>query len=63
MERLSIISTFPVGVPSWTLPERQHDDIPTPVDMMIEFRIYEYASRGEERETGKSGCDIVKRVV
>ena len=33
--RLSIVSTFPVGVPSCTLPERQHELIPTPVDILI----------------------------
>jgi hypothetical protein len=32
--RLSMVSTFPVGVPSWTLPERQHELIPTPVDIV-----------------------------
>jgi hypothetical protein len=29
-----MVSTWPFGVPSWTLPVKQHDDIPTPVDIM-----------------------------
>lgn len=33
--RPPIVSTRPVGVPSWTLPERQQELIPTPVDMAV----------------------------
>lgn len=29
-----ISSTCPLGVPSWSLPLMQHEDIPTPVDMI-----------------------------
>lgn len=32
--RLSMVSTFPDGVPSWTLPERQQELIPTLVDIV-----------------------------
>lgn len=32
-----MVSTRPVGLPSWTLPLRQHELIPTPVDILAIF--------------------------
>jgi len=30
-----ISSSWPLGVPSWSLPLMQHEDIPTPVDIVV----------------------------